>query len=271
MRRERWSTLVTFCVALVVLLVAARVGGESEWFDSIGGICHKAFLEVRLGGSARTPGIMAPNNRHIAWSVGTWQRTPEVFHSAVIVHDTASGSSETVLRSGLNKVGRLVGPDGKVRTSANADQLCVVDWSRDSRYLLVRELIGPTESDNTITDVWVYDVQKKRRSVTPQSSLRRAIERYWIRKGANFHEVFYDLGPAGWEDSKVPRPAFTATALEGSPTSFPPEFDGFLGAWSVSLSGGAPKLLAESRTANVVKQNGRIVPHPTSWTSGEMR
>lgn len=263
--------LATFCVALVVPLAAAPVGGESEWFDSIAGICHKAFLEIRLGGSARTPGIMAPSKRHIAWSVGTWQRTPEVFHTAVIVHDVAAGSSETVFRTRMNKAGDIIGPNGKVLAAVNGDQFCVVDWSGDSRYLLVRELIGRTESDNTITYAWVYDSQKKQRSLIRQATLRRAIEAHWKRKAANFRDVYYMLEPMGWEDSEIPRPAFTATVLEGPPASFPPRFDGFLGVWSVSLSGDAPKLLAESRTANVVKRYGQIVPHPTSGAPNETR
>ena len=251
--------------ATAVFLPAAAAGRASGPPESFVDACQELFGQMRPGGSARTPAVMASNRRHIAWSVGTWQETPEVFRTALIVYDLASGRAETVFRTRTNPAGHVIGPDGRVWAPANGDQFCPVDWSRDSRYLLVRELIGRTESDNTSTTVWVYEVPKKQRALIRQSTLRRTLETHWKRKGANFRDVYYLLEPVGWEDSETPRPVFSATVVEGPPTSFPPGIDGFIGAWSVSLSGSAPKLLTESRTANVVRRYGQIVPHPTSW------
>lgn len=246
--------------AVILLLVAIPARVVAEFPDSIGGVCQKAFFHVRPGGSARTPGVIAPNKRYRAWSEGTWLRTPDLFQTAIIVYDKVADHAETIFRTRADKAGHVVGPAGRVLAHANADEFCVVDWSRDSRYLFVSELIGPTESDNTTIHVWIYDLQRKRRFLVQQAPLRRAIENHWKRKGANFGDVSYVLNPEGWQDSDVPRPAFTATVLEGSPTAFPPGFDGFLGAWSVGLSGDAPKLLTGDRTANVVKRYGELEP-----------
>ena len=133
-----------------VFLAAATAVGASRPAESLADASQQVFGDMRPGGSGRTPRMLAPNKHHVVWSVVAWERTADVFHTAVVLRDTAAGGLETGLRPGLNKAGRLVGPDGKVRPPANADQLCVVDWSRDSRSLLVREIVGRTESDNTI-------------------------------------------------------------------------------------------------------------------------
>ena len=242
----------------MLLLAAIPAGVVGEFPDSILGLCQKAFFGVRPGGSAMTLVVIAPNKRYRAWSEGTWLRTPNLFRTLIIVHDRTADRSETVFRTRADKAGHVVGPTGQVLRHANADEFCVVDWSRDSRYMLVRELIGPTESDNTTIHVWAYDLQRKKRFLVRQAPLQHAIENYWIPKGANFRDVFYVLNPEGWQDSDVPRPAFTATVLEGSPGAFPQGFDGFLGAWSVGLSGDTPKLLTANRTASVVTRNGEL-------------
>ena len=234
----------------------AFTASASESDDSFLMACQRAFVKVPAGGSTRTPGILAPNKRLIAWSEGTWRQTPELYHSALIVRDVVAGRSETVFRTRASKAGRVVGPAGNILGWANADQFCVVDWSRDSRYLLVRELVGPTESDNGIDYVWGYDVRARRRFLIPLSGLRRVVEAHWIRKGLNFGDVDYALHPDGWEDADVPRPAFVTTVLEGSPTSFPPGFSGSLGVWSIDLWGGALKLLSERPITSRLRRYG---------------
>jgi len=221
-------------------------------------VCSNAFRQVRLGGSVTTPGILAPNKGLWAWSEALWQQTPNLFRTAVIIRDKTAGTSETVFRTQTNQAGEIVGPTGKAFEWANADQFCVIDWSRDSRQLVVLEVIGRTEADNRTANVWIYALQAKRRSVIPLSALHRAITDYWTRKGVKFRGVDYLLDPDGWEDSDAPRPAFVATVLEGPPTNFPSGFDDFLGVWSVSLSGTAPKLLTENRNVNVVRRYGEV-------------
>jgi hypothetical protein len=258
-RQSRLSARAFRVVSTVILwLTTIAASVLAEFPDSATGVCQKAFFDVRPGGSARTPGVIAPNKRYRAWSEGAWLRTPDLFQTAIIVYDKTADRVETIFRTRADKAGHVVGPAGQVLAHANADEFCVVDWSRDSRYLFVSELIGPTESDNTTIHLWIYDLQRKRRFLVQQAPLRRAIENYWTRKGANFRDVSYVLSPEGWQDSGVPRPAFTATVLEGSPTAFPQGFDGFLGAWSVGLSGDAPRLLTENRAANVMKRYGAV-------------
>ena len=215
-------------------------------------------METQPGVSVTTPAVLAPNKRLIAWSEGGWQQNPNLLRTTLLVRDKIAGTSETVFRTRTNQAGQIVGPTGKGFGWADADEFCVIDWSRDSRHLLVREVIGKTETDKASVNVWVYDLKTKRRSVIPLSYLHRTIVDHWTRKGANFREVDYYVDADGWEDSDVPRPAFIAAALEGPPTSFPSGFDGFLGVWSVNLSGNAPKLLTEKQSVNSVRRYGEV-------------
>jgi len=241
---------------VVFFLAAAQVCSAGDSLDSIRRVCQKAFWEVQPGASVTTPEILAPNKLLVAWSVATWHQAPDVFRSAVIIRDERTRTLQTILRTQTDDAGKIVGPNPKAW--GNADQFCVIDWSRDSRHLLIQEVVGPMESDNTALYVWVYDLHTKRRSVIPVSALHRAITGHWTRKGANFRDVAYVLYADGWEDSEAPRPAFIAKVFEGSPTNFPSGFDGFLGVWSVSLSGAAPKLVTDDRNLNVVRRYGQV-------------
>ena len=257
---DNLSTIrVLFAISgAVILFGTARVYSSIEVADFRSTLCSKAFQQAQPGRSVTTAGILAPNKSLVAWSEATLEPAANIFRTAVIIRDKTTGTSETVFRTQTNQAGQIVGPTGKAFEWANADQFCVIDWSRDSGHLLVREVIGRTEADNRTANVWIYALQAKRRSVIPLSALHRAIVDHWKRKGVNFHGVDYLLDPDGWEDSDRPRPAFIVTVLEGPPTNFPSGFDDFLGVWSVSLSGAEPKLLTENRNLNVVRRYGQV-------------
>lgn len=49
---------------------------------------------------------------------------------------------DTILETRATPAGRVLGPGGEP-LAANYDVFCIVDWSPDSRYLLVAEVISP--------------------------------------------------------------------------------------------------------------------------------
>lgn len=84
----------------------------------------------------------------------------------------------TILETRATPPGRVLGPGGEP-LAANYDVFCIVDWSPDSRYLLVAEVISPLGSDVVAVLYWSYDRSRRRPERLDLSYLRRALGTYW--------------------------------------------------------------------------------------------
>lgn len=129
------------------------------------------------------------------------------------------------------------------------DEYCPLDWSMDSRFLLIEQITGPSHSDNIDLLGWIFDRYTGRRSRIDTRELESAIEAHRIKKQIP-SGLFY-LPPKGWESTKNHRVVFAPLPSPGE------EAD--LGIWSVEMNGKNPRLLSAHASAYEPQRFGKVI------------
>ena len=194
--------------------------------------CASIFGVLKQGHSAKTAIVQSPDGRTSAWSEATMQKSPSVLYTTLYIRESKQ-TSITFRRD--------LAPDGYLRgykdplDSGSYDAYCAVDWSADSRLLLVNHTRGPQGSDHLDIDTWVFDRLTKKRQRTNPTELAKNVE--WYSNKRQFRSGLYHLIPIGWESAMLRRIVFAALPSPGE------EDD--LGIWSTETDGRSPKLLEE--------------------------
>lgn len=129
--------------------------------------------------------------------------------------------------------------------------LCPVDWSSDSRLLLVEELVGVMNSEFSPV-AWTYDTGQRRWTLIDSSELRRVLEAYWKARGTELDGIEWELDVLGWADGDAGRVVFKAYTPHDTPGSF-------LGLWSVTRTGRSPRLVSRDESGFTVRRFGVTV------------
>jgi len=216
--------------------------------------CDVLFDNLMAGKTVRTAGILSPDGRYVSWSDTELRKAPglnreELQSGRVVLRSRVSGSERAILRTRLNSTGRVLWPDGKADEFTNASAFCVVDWSPDSRYLLVIETIAELRSDVISEFYWVHDLRQQRARQIPTKRLREAI----AKAGTTTERVSKEdiwLRVQGFEQSHPSNIVFHA---------HDPHVRGFLGFWSIPVSGGPPRLLSEDESAVHTRPFGTLL------------
>jgi len=130
--------------------------------------------------------------------------------------------------------------------------LTPVDFSKDNKYLLVKEKIGNSYDGIWQTNVWVYDFEK--REARDLSEVRDAIVHNWTAyRDLPLKDKRWDIVPIGFSAEEPDRILCTAYAYTG-------EKPVFLGTWSIDVDGEQSRLVSfENADINVTINGFKIV------------
>jgi len=222
------------------------------WTTAVGA-CPKIFSESGTKSPAKGSGIRSPNKQVLAWSVAVLEKNPEVIRGQLILRNERTARQEIVFNTKIRAGKVLSSPPAF--SDANYNIFCIVDWSPDSNYLLLQEILGHLYSDVWNDYYWIYDRLRRQSMVIDLKSLKQAIERYWQKKGLDFRDISYQAVAIGWRGDKFNSVVFEAFTFHHEPLIF-------LGTWSVAPTGQKPRLLAEKEEEIVVKHFGQVVNRP---------
>lgn len=229
MSKTAWPLLL----ALGVLAGPAAASNCPPSFQDLAGKPPQAGAPLR-----------APNRQIRVWAVAAYEAAPHLVRSWLVLRDEPTSRELIALPPGTW--------NGQPRRQPGSfSVLCPVDWSSDSRLLLVEELVGVMNSEfSPVT--WTYDTGQRRWTLIDSSELRRALEAYWKARGTDLHGIGWELDVLGWAGGDAGRVVFKAYTPHDTPGSF-------LGLWSVTRTGRSPRLVSRDESGFTVRRFGVTV------------
>ena len=129
--------------------------------------------------------------------------------------------------------------------------LTVVDWSNDSKKILLKEKIAQEGDGLWQTNLWVYDLDTN--SAKKLDEIRQAVEYYWNKdRIVDLHYYRFDLYPLGWDAQHKNRILLYVYGYNKQSGAAPK----FLGTWSIDAEGKQSQLLSILKTGYIVEANG---------------
>lgn len=142
----------------------------------------------------------------------------------------------------------ILSTDKELTNSSIYRTLTPIDFSADSKKLLVKEKIGSSADGIWETNIIVYDFSK--RTSYNLVELRYAISYYWKEyKGLDLNDKRWDIYPLGFSKGNPDRIMTTAYAYTGDKPIF-------LGVWSVDYKGEQSRLISLYNGSIEVASNG---------------
>ena len=142
----------------------------------------------------------------------------------------------------------ILSTDKELTNSSIYRTLTPIDFSADSKKLLVKEKIGSSADGIWETNIIVYDFNKK--TSYNLVELRYAISYYWKEyKGLNLNDKRWDVFPLGFSKGNPDRIMATAYAYTGDKPIF-------LGVWSIDYRGEQSRLISLYNGSIEVASNG---------------
>ena len=129
--------------------------------------------------------------------------------------------------------------------------LTVVDWSLDSKKILIKEKILKEGEGLWQTNMWVYDFETNQAKRLDE--VRQALEYYWKKdRLVDLYYYRFDIYPLGW-DAKHPDRVLLYAYGYTKESSSPPKF---LGTWSIDYKGEQSQLISMRKTDYILQANG---------------
>jgi len=142
----------------------------------------------------------------------------------------------------------ILSTDKELTNSSTYRTLTPIDFSADSRKLLVKEKIGSSADGIWQTNIIVYDFST--RASYNLSELRDAVSYYWKEyKGIDLIDKRWDIYPLGFSKGNPNRVMATAYAYTGDTPVF-------LGVWSIDYKGEQSRLISLNNGSIEVASNG---------------
>lgn len=201
---------------------------------------------------ADSPGVLSPDYSKMVYSsVFYYPAENQVTSEMYLINLDKSLTVLEKIRT-ANKVAEEITPllstDLSQLETESFKSLVLLDWSKDSTKLAVKEKVGSTIDGKWRTNLLVYDF--KTSQVKELNEIREAI-RYWWKTKQNLDLVDYmwDIYPVGWDAVNPDRLIVYAYAYTNSSPKF-------LGTWSVDYSGNHSELMSLSSTNFAISTNG---------------
>lgn len=114
--------------------------------------------------------------------------------------------------------------------------LSIVDWSQDSKKLLLKEKIGENFEGFWSTNMWVYDFSTNK--AYNLKALGKAVLYFWrIKYNIDLRNYRWDIIPLGWSINN-------SNQIIANIYGYSNDEKKFIGCWAIDYKGTTPKLLS---------------------------
>ncbi len=253
-----------------------------EKYNSAPGSREFNLEKLQADKSARSLGVISPDFKLMAYTECYFHPSSRQTASAFYIYplDTSKGKKQRVLEanvfSGAKKT-PLISTTNETLKTALFSSFTVVDWSKDSDKVLLKEKIGSAYDGIYQTNVWVYflnpDKKEKQNSKNGSAAapaapaaiypygrkyerLNDTIKQYWFYTDRlNLNRYRWDVKPLGFlaeNENIVVCVAHTYDAKNREHI--------FLGSWSVDILTGEVNLLSTMPSDNFeISTNGLVI------------
>ena len=209
-------------------------------------------LDLFKNGQMNLPGITAPDFTFMVYPAVYYypERKAVACDLFMIPLKDNDGSVNKILKANIaHRVPEpVLSTDKELTNSSTYRTLTPIDFSADSKKLIVKEKIGSSADGIWQTNVIVYDFGTK--TSYNLVEVRDAISYYWKEyKGLDLIDKRWDVYPLGFSKGNPDRVMVTAYAYTGDNPVF-------LGVWSVDYKGEQSRLISLHNASIEVASNG---------------
>jgi len=190
-------------------------------------------------------GVISPDKSIMAYSVvyffpNAYQYTSKVF---IVKNQPQIKITDKISKSILD-----VGFDSLDRETFRT--LTIVDWSGDSKKLLIKEKVGGYSKGIWTTNLWIYNVDTGK--TQKLGNIKKAVVYYWKSKQkVSLPDLRWDIIPLGWDLSNPDMIIVNTYGYSHSEKQF-------LGCWGIDITTGNSELLSFVNETVPVAKNGFI-------------
>jgi len=206
------------------------------------------------------PGIVSPNMAGMAYSeVYFYPQNHQINGKLFYVN---LGHLTTLSGEQAQKILKIKAPDVAPKELMSVgfnimandlfETLTVVDWSHNSRKILIKETTGERFRGIKSTTLWIYDFYAQK--VQKIDTIKKAIAYYWKkRENLILNDYIWDIVPLGWDQNDQDRIIVNAYGYR------PENSRQFLGAWSIDSEDKKTRLLSLDNEHWPIAKNGQIL------------
>lgn len=243
-----------------------------EKYNSAPGSRELNLERLKKDYSARSVGVISPDFKQMAYTECFYHPSSRQTSSAfyILPLDTTKSKKRRVIEANVFAGARkepLITSTNETLKQFLFSSFTVVDWSKDSQRVLLKEKIGSENDGIYKTIIWIYqkpadnDVNRegdtqKTAYIKSFEDLNDKIRNYWSKKeGFNLNRYRWDIKPLGFlseNENVVILAAYTFDAKYKEHI--------FLGTWSLDVGTGETSLLSESPADSFeISTNGLIL------------
>lgn len=201
---------------------------------------------------ADSPGVLSPDYSKMVYSSVFYYPAENQVTSEMYLINTDKSLTALEKIKTANKITEEIVPLlstglGQLETES-FKTLVLLDWSKDSTKLAVKEKVGSTIEGKWKTNLLIYDF--KTNQVKDLNEIREAIRYWWkTNKKLDLVDYMWDIYPVGWDSINPDRIIVYAYAY----TKNNPKF---LGTWSIDYRGNRSELMSLTSTNFAISTNG---------------
>lgn len=243
-----------------------------EKYNSAPGSRELNLERLKRDHSARSMGVISPDFKQMAYTECYYHPSDQQTSSAFYIHplDTTKSKKARVIEANVFAGARkepLISSTNETLNQYLFSTFTVVDWSKDSQRVLLKEKIGSQNDGIYKTIIWTYQIPAdnhvlgdadtlKTLSYKSFENLNDEIKNYWSKKeGFNLNRYRWDVKPLGFlaaDENVVIAAAYTFD------TKYKEHI--FLGTWSLNVETGEVALLSESAADSFeISTNGLVL------------
>jgi len=243
-------SLLLICSLSVMNFFSDRIFAE-EYYNDPPGTQELNIYGIEKKREIISTGVISPDKSLMSYSVVHFYPNNRQFTSKVFITGnvfqikTTDKMARSILESGLDSFDKHI-----FRT------LTIVDWSADSKKLLIKESVGEYFRSIWATNIFVYNFDTG--NAKSLDNIRKAIVYYWKNnQNLDLYDYRWDVIPLGWDINNPDMVIVNAYGYGDSGKQF-------LGCWGIDTFNDTAKLLSLSNEKLPVARNGfKFVPHTT--------
>lgn len=217
--------------------------------------------KLKVNKNARSIGVVSPDFKYMAYTECFYFPSNDQVTSGFYIYplNTREGRKKRVMSANVGagaKKTELISASEKKLSQYLFQSLTVIDWSKDSKKVLVKERVGSSNNGLYQTYLWVYfmpdgDIEGYAKKF---DGLNEVIKDYYYYKNQLILERYrWDIKPLGFDYSNENIVYVQSYTYDSNRVPI------FLGLWSVDITTGQINLVSEKPIELEISTNGLIL------------